>query len=225
MPLRHALSALALAVSLGGPLPALAQEAPSAPAAQASRPNVLIWMMDDVGFAQLSCFGGLVPTPNIDRVAKMGLRYSNYHTPPICSAARAALLTGRNSHSVHIGGHSAIARDYPGYDGRIPAGAGSIAENFRHAGYATFALGKWDHVPPAESTPAGPSRYWPLGQGFERFYGFMSAETHNFEPLLWQDNRPINRPPGQNYHLSADLADQAVAMIDRAARPNRRALS
>lgn len=220
MPLRHALSALALAVALGGPLPAAAQPAPQAAAAlpatvrEASQPNVLIWMMDDVGFAQLSCFGGLVPTPNIDRVARMGLRYSNYHTPPICSAARATLLTGRNSHSVHIGGHSAIARAYPGYDGKVPAGAGSIAENFRQAGYATFALGKWDHVPPAESTPAGPTRYWPLGQGFDRFYGFMSAETHNFEPLLWQDNRPVNRPPGQDYHVSADLADQAIAMID-----------
>lgn len=214
MPLPRVISAFALAAALGGPLPAMAQ-APAAPAERvAPRPNVLIWMLDDVGFAQLSCFGGQIPTPNIDRVARMGLRYANYHTPPVCSAARATLLTGRNSHSVHIGGHSAVARDYPGYDGKVPAGAGSIAENFRQAGYATFALGKWDHVPPAESTPAGPTRYWPLGQGFDRFYGFMSAETHNFEPLLWQDNRPLSRPPGEGYHLSADLADQAIAMVD-----------
>lgn len=221
MTIRRTLTALALATALLAPGALMAQAtAPSAPpapapAAQAqARPNVLVWMLDDVGFAQLSSFGGLVPTPNIDRVARMGLRYTNYHTPPVCSAARAALLTGRNSHSVHIGGHAAVARDYPGYDGKLPAGAGTIAENFRQAGYATFALGKWDHLPPSDMTPAGPYTYWPLRQGFDRFYGFLSAETNNFEPLLWNGNTPIARPTGASYHLSADLADQAIAMIE-----------
>jgi len=218
--LQHSLSAVAFTAALLSPLEAVAQA--GAPAVrstaavprEAARPNVLIWMLDDVGFAQLSCFGGLVPTPNIDRIAARGLRYTNYHTPPICSAARATLLTGRNSHSVHIGGHAAVARDFPGYDGRIPAGAGTIAENFRQAGYATFALGKWDHVPPGETTPAGPTGYWPLRQGFDRFYGFLAAETDNFDPLLWQDNAPTSRPEQPDYHLSADLADRAVAAIE-----------
>ena len=202
----------ALMAQAVAPSPAAPATAP-APAAQ-SRPNVLMWVLDDVGFAQLSSFGGIVPTPNIDRVAAMGLRYTNYHTPPVCSAARASILTGRNSHSVHIGGHTALARDYPGYDGLIPAGAGTVAENFRQAGYATFALGKWDHLPPGEMTPAGPYTHWPLRQGFDRFYGFLSAETNQFEPLLWNGNVPVNRPVGPSYHLSADLADQAIAMIE-----------
>lgn len=220
MNLRSTVSGAALLVAVAGgfPVALMAAQSPPVPSLpaqqQGSQPNVLVWMLDDVGFAQLSCFGGLVPTPNIDRVAKTGLRYTNYHTPPICSAARAALLTGRNSHSVHIGGHAAVARDHPGYDGKVPASAGTVAENFRQAGYATFALGKWDHVPPSESTPAGPMTYWPLQQGFERFYGFLAAETDNFEPLLWTDNAPANRPVGRNYHLSEDLADQAIAMID-----------
>lgn len=217
MRLRHAFSIIAL---VAGVFPALAVAAHAAAPAAATlerhtaRPNVLIWVMDDVGFAQLSGFGGLVPTPNIDRIARTGLRYVNYHTPPLCSAARASLLTGRNSHSVHVGGHAALARDHPGYDGRIPPGAGTIAENLRQAGYATFALGKWDHAPLDESTPAGPFTYWPLRQGFDRFYGFLAAETDNFEPLLWNDDAPVNRPPGENYHLSTDLADHAIAMLD-----------
>ena len=119
---------IALAIALSGPTPALAQSAvpPAAAVAQQNpatqRPNILVWMMDDVGFAQVSAFGGLVETPNIDRVAKMGLRYTNYHTPPICSAARASFLTGRMPHSVHIGGHATAARDLPGYDARIRRG-------------------------------------------------------------------------------------------------------
>jgi len=218
--LQHSISVVAIVAAILSPTAATAQSVPPPALSavpvpqQASRPNVLIWMLDDVGFAQLSCFGGLVPTPNIDRIARNGLRYTNYHTPPICSAARATLLTGRNSHSVHIGGHAAVARDFPGYDGRVPPGAGTIAENFRQAGYATFALGKWDHVPPSDSTPAGPTTYWPLRQGFDRFYGFLAAETDNFDPLLWQDNGPINRPDRTNYHLNADLADRAIAAIE-----------
>ena len=121
--------ALLAASVLAGAVPAAAQPAATAnpvpaaptPAQQQQRPNVLVWMMDDVGFAQLSCFGGLVQTPNIDRVAKVGLRYSNYHTAPVCSAARASFLTGRMPHSVGLGNHAATARPYPGYNGSVPA--------------------------------------------------------------------------------------------------------
>ena len=151
----------------------------SAPAEQQQRPNVIIWMLDDVGFAQLSCFGGLVATPYIDRVARMGLRYSNYHTAAICSASRAAILSGRNPHTVHLGGHAASARPFPGYDGHIPASAGSIAANLKQAGYRTYALGKWDHLPTGQASPAGPYNQWPAGQGFDHFYGFLAADADN----------------------------------------------
>lgn len=177
-------------------------------------PNILVWMMDDVGFAQVSSFGGLVETPNIDRVSGMGLRYTNYHTAPICSAARAAFLTGRNPHSVHIGGHATAARDFPGYDAHIPAGAGTIAANLREAGYLTVALGKWDHLPSFDASPAGPFTYWPTRQGFERFYGFLAADADNWHPTLISDTTPIPRPATANYHLSTDLADRAIAAID-----------
>jgi len=159
-------SIAALAAGLAGP--ALATDpAPQSlgsvkPAEQLQqRANVLGWMLDDVGFAQLSCFGGLIATPNIDRIAARGVRYSNYHTTPICSSSRAALLTGRNSHTVNMGGHNMFAREIPGYNGRIPASAGTLAENLRQAGYRTFALGKWDHLPVRDTSPSGPFTYWP----------------------------------------------------------------
>ncbi|MCW1429517.1 arylsulfatase [Novosphingobium sp. JCM 18896] len=229
MTLRRSIVALMLAgTALAGPALADPQNAtpraaPAASAQSQQRPNVLVWLMDDVGFAQVSCFGGLVETPNIDRVAAMGLRYSNYHTAPICSASRAALLTGRMPHSVHIGGHATAARDFPGYDAHIPAGAGTIAANLHAAGYATYAVGKWDHLPNGDVSTAGPFNYWATGQGFDRFYGFLSADTDNWEPQLVRDQTPIGRPQKPGYHLSADMADQAIAMIQSrgAADPQR----
>jgi hypothetical protein len=120
-------SVLTATPSKAEPESPIVQQSRAAPAKRhEQRPNVLIWMLDDVGFAQISSFGGLVQTPNIDRVAQAGLRYSNYRTAPICSASRAAILSGRMPHSVHIGGHAAAARDHPGHDARIPASAGSF---------------------------------------------------------------------------------------------------
>lgn len=188
---------------------------PAAPAQRDTRPNVLIWMIDDVGFGQLSCFGGLVQTPNIDRVANAGLRYTNYHTAPICSASRAAMLTGRNPHTVHIGGHATAAREgHVAHDAKIPAEDGTIAANLHVAGYATFALGKWDHLPNEEASPAGPFTRWAQGQGFDQFYGFMAADADQWNPVLYRGTTPVMKPRGTAYHLSVDLADQAVAMID-----------
>ncbi|MCC2601977.1 arylsulfatase [Sphingopyxis yananensis] len=183
------------------------------PAARQGSPNILIWMIDDMGFGQLSAYGGLVDTPNIDRVAAKGLRYANYHSTPICSASRASLLTGRNSHEVHIGGHSAMAIGFPGQDALVPRSAGTIAENLRQAGYRTYAVGKWDHLPPRDASAAGPFTYWPSGQGFDRFYGFLSYDADNFSPLLWSDHSPSPIPADDAYHLSGDMADQAIAMI------------
>lgn len=176
-------------------------------------PNVLVWMMDDVGFAQISSYGGLVETPNVDRVAKAGLRYANYYTAPICSASRAAFLGGRNTHTMHMGGHAAGARPFPGYDAKIPASAGSIAENLHQAGYRTFALGKWDHLLGQEATPAGPFNQWPAGQGFDHFYGFLAADADNWTPVLIKDKSPVATPDKPGYLLNDDLADQAIAMF------------
>lgn len=228
-PLKAACTGIALSVGLAASLAAANtvkaepnDGAISCKTAQTSaRPNILVWMLDDVGFAQLSAFGGLVSTPNIDRIASRGVRYSNYHTTPICSSSRAAFVTGRNAHTVNMGGHNAFARELPGYNGRIPAGAGTLAENLRQAGYATFALDKWDHLPIAESSPSGPFTYWPQGQGFDQFHGFMSSETDNFAPHLWRGNTIVN-PGREAYHLNDDLAAEAIAMLrsrDGAARP------
>jgi len=177
-------------------------------------PNVLVWMLDDVGYGQLSSYGGLVETPNIDRVANMGLRYTNYHTAPICSAARASLLTGRMPHTVHIGGHATAAMEWPGYDAHIPRGAGTIAENLKQAGYQTAALGKWDHLPNSHASPAGPFTYWPIGQGFDSFYGFLAADADHFNPVLIENNKGIATPTRSDYHLSEDLADRAIEFFN-----------
>lgn len=220
---------LLLAASMLCASPAIAQPAPERPPAPApqreARPNVLIWMLDDVGFAQLSSYGGLIATPNIDRVAKMGLRFTNYHTAPVCSAARASFLSGRMPHSIGMGNHAATARPYPGYNAQIPAAAGSLADNLKAAGYATVAIGKWDHLPAEEATPAGPFTQWPVGQGFERFYGFLAADTDNWHPLLVRDQSPVQRPPAAGYHLNHDFADEAIAAVHaRRAAPSLRPL-
>lgn len=212
------LAACAAASSLliGG-VPGLARAEGAAPAAAthaaAARPNILVWMLDDVGFAQLGSYGGLIDTPNLDAVARQGLRYTNYHATPICSASRAAFLTGRNPHAVHIGGHTVLAMPYPGYDGKIPASAGTLAANLREGGYITYAVGKWDHLPVSDISEAGPFTYWPSGQGFDRFFGFLSAETDQTGTLLWSDHSPVAAPTTDERHLTTVLADQAIGMI------------
>ncbi len=222
MAIRHRISKMAIVIAgaslFTGPVfaqepqPAMTSSTAEQPES-AQRPNVLVWMLDDVGFAQFSCFGGPVATPNIDRVAKMGLRYTNYRTASVCSASRASFLTGRMPHSVGIGSHSAVALPFPGYKGDVPPSAGTIAHNLRAGGYTTYAIGKWDHLLSEEQSPAGPFEKWPLGQGFDRFYGFLRADTDNWNPLLVQDNTFITKPDKPNYHLNIDMADQAIGMI------------
>ncbi|MGE0387881.1 MAG: arylsulfatase [Gammaproteobacteria bacterium] len=180
----------------------------------AGAPNVLIWMQDDAGFAHSRAYGGLVDTPTIDRLAAGGLRYTNFHTTALCSATRASLLTGRNSHAVGVGSHAAATAAYPGYDSRIPRSAATIARVLQTHGYATYALGKWDHLPSEHVTTSGPYTYWPTGQGFDRFYGFLAADADNFRPVMWLDQAPVDPARGRDdYHLSADLADRAIDWI------------
>jgi arylsulfatase len=218
MKLKPLVSILALVVAAHPGAALVAQTMPETasvqPAARPERPHVIIWMLDDVGFAQLSSFGGLIETPNIDRVANRGVRYTNYRTAPICSASRAALLTGRNPHSVHMGGHAGAPLPYPGYDGIVPASAGTIAANLKSAGYLTVALGKWDHLPSADMTQAGPFTLWPTGQGFDKFYGFIGADADNWQPVLIDGTSPVPTPAVADYHLNNDLADRAIAAFD-----------
>ena len=178
-------------------------------------PNVLFFILDDVGYGQPSCFGGLVDTPSIDRVAASGLRYANMHTTALCSPTRACVLTGRNHHSSGVACVMELTTGYPGYDGRMPFENGMLPEILLERGYNTFCVGKWHLSPSEENTAAGPFHRWPLGRGFERFYGFLGGETNQWYPDLKEDNRSTAQPklPKDGYHLSEDLADRAIGMV------------
>ena len=179
-----------------------------------SAPNVLIWMIDDAGFGHLGPYGGLIDTPTIDALAKRGLVYNNFHTTALCSPTRASLLSGRNHHAISVGSHAQSPSGFPGYWGRVPPSAATIAKVLQQTGYATFALGKWDHMPNEDTSPAGPFTYWPSGQGFDRFYGFLAAETDNFHPPMWSDHTPVDPSVGRpDYHLTTDMADRAIEWL------------
>jgi arylsulfatase A-like enzyme len=178
-------------------------------------PNVLFFVLDDVGYGQLSSFGGLVETPNIDRVAAQGLRYANMHTTALCSPTRSCVLTGRNHHSNGVACIMELATGFPGYDGRMSPAHGMLPEMLLDHGYNTFCLGKWHLSPSEENTAAGPFHRWPLGRGFERFYGFLGGETNQWYPDLTEDNSSTRAPrlPEDGYHLSEDLADNAIKLM------------
>ncbi len=178
-------------------------------------PNVVLIVLDDVGFAQLGCFGGGIETPNIDRLAADGLRYNRFHVTSICSSTRAALLTGRNHHAVGIGLTEETVLGFPGYTGRIPKSAATLARILRDHGYNTMAAGKWHLAANGEYSAAGPFVRWPLGLGFERYYGFLGAETNQWAPELVRDNTHVDPPrsPQEGYHLTEDLVDEAIRMI------------
>ena len=190
----------------------------------ADAPNVVLILLDDVGFGTCSTFGGPVPTPTVDRVARAGLRYNQFHTTALCSPTRAALLTGRNHHAVHMGGITEIANSFPGYDSAIPKEAATVAEILRGHGYSTGAFGKWHLAPSWEQSPAGPFDRWPTGMGFDRFYGIIGAEASHWEPAVYDQTTPIEPHLGRDdYHLTEDLADQAITWIQRqqASAPHR----
>ncbi len=188
---------------------------PERPTAPAGAPNVVMVVLDDVGFAQLGCFGSDIETPVFDALGDEGVRFSNFHTTAVCSATRASLLTGRNHHASGMGRVIEVATGFPGYNARIPAENGLLAEMLLPVGYATFAIGKWHLTPDDECHAAATRERWPLGRGFERFYGFMSGETHQFAPALVRDNHLVS-PSEQRtdgYHLTEDLVDQAIACV------------
>ena len=178
-------------------------------------PNVVVVLFDDLGFSHLNCFGSDMVTPNIDKLAGNGLRFSNFHVTPLCSPTRAALLTGRNHHTVGMRSIANFNTGYPHMTGRISESATTMGEVLREVGYTTFALGKWHLCPMDEASAAGPYDAWPLQRGFDRFYGFLDGETDQFAPDLVYDNHRVDPPAtaAEGYHLSEDLVDKAIEFI------------
>lgn len=195
------------------------------PAVGSGRPNVVLVVLDDVGFAQFGCYGSTLSTPTIDRLAAEGARSTGFHTTALCSPTRACLLTGRNHHTVGMRGVSNWNTGFPNMRGGISPDAATVAALLRDAGYATYAAGKWHLAPMEECSAAGPHTNWPLQQGFDRFYGFLQGETDQFHPELTLDNTHVDPPAGpeEGYHLSADVVDRAVGWIGdlTSVRPDR----
>jgi arylsulfatase A-like enzyme len=175
-------------------------------------PNVVVVLLDDVGYAQIGAYGSDIETPTFDRLASQGRRYANFHTTALCSATRACLLTGRNHHSNGMARVVELAAGFPGYNATIPKENGFLSEILRGNGYATFAVGKWHLTPATEMGAGSPRDKWPLGRGFDRYYGFMGGETDQYQPELVQDNQPTEPPrtPEEGYHLTEDLTDHAI---------------
>ncbi|MBX6391298.1 MAG: arylsulfatase, partial [Frankia sp.] len=178
-------------------------------------PNVVVILLDDLGFAQFGCFGSDIATPAVDRLAAGGLRYNRYHVTALCSPTRASLLTGRNHHAVGMGFLADLPTNAPGYTARIPRSAAALPRLLRDNGYNTMAVGKWHLLPRWERTPAGPFDRWPLGLGFERYYGFLRGDANHWAPELVRDNSYVEAPgrPEDGYHLTEDLADEAIRMV------------
>jgi len=177
-------------------------------------PNVLLILTDDVGFSASSTFGGAVPTPAMDRLARAGLRYTQFHTTALCSPTRAALLSGRNHHTSATGVVMELATGYPGYNSLMPKSSGTFAEVLRQNGYATAWYGKNHNVPDWQSSQAGPFDLWPTGLGFDYFYGFVGADTNQWAPALVEGIKPIEPPhDDKDYFFDRDMADKAIARV------------
>ncbi len=238
MKIKTMLAALGLVLGVALGLPAAAQEVlPHAPqpfkgkiartasestpdfpkptTAPKGAPNVLLIMTDDVGFAASSTFGGAIPTPTFDKLAKAGLRYNTFHTTALCSPTRSALITGRNHHTNATGVITEMGTGYPGYNSLMPKSSGTVGEILKQNGYNTAWFGKNHNVPDWQSSQAGPFDLWPTALGFERFYGFIGGDTDQWHPALFDGTNPIEAPHDPKYHFDADLADHAIAWIQQ----------
>lgn len=193
--------------------------------APAGAPNVLLVLLDDVGYGMASTFGGPVPTPHLQQLADAGLKYTRFHTTALCSPTRAALLAGRNHHSVGTGVIIEMGTGYPGYTGIIPRSTALVSEMLRDNGYATAMFGKWHNTPEPDISPSGPFDRWPTGLGFDYFYGFNQGETHQYYPVIYRNTTwtPQPKSPEQGYHFTADMTDEAIAWTRnvRAASPSK----
>ena len=176
---------------------------------------ILVILVDDMGYSDIGCYGGEIRTPNIDRLAAGGLRFTNFHTTSLCSPTRAALLTGRNHHAVNNGVITEFATAFDGYNSVIPRSAATVAQVLQQNGYSTGCFGKWHNTPATETTAIGPKDRWPTGYGFDFFYGFLAGETDQYHPDLIDDNHqiPVPRTPEEGYHLMEDMTDKAIKWI------------
>lgn len=191
------------------------QNFPKAVSAPKGAPNVVLIMLDDVGFGQLGVNGGLIPTPYLDQLSKEGLLYNNFHTTSVCSPTRAALMTGRNQHEVGFGTITEMSTGYPGYNSIIPKEAATLPEVLRLNGYNTALFGKWHNTPDWVVNQSGPMDLWPTGLGFEHFYGWFGGETSQYQPQLWRNTNPVEPPYSykDGYHLTEDLTAQATSWV------------
>ena len=188
---------------------------PQPVAAPHGAPNVLVILLDDVGFGNTSTFGGLIPTPNLDRLASEGLKYNRFHTTAICGPSRAALLTGRNHHECGNGFLMEWATGYPNYSTMLPRETATIGAVLKDNGYNTWWFGKNHNTPDWETTVAGPFDRWPTGMGFEYFYGFNAGETHQYYPVIFENTVPVepDKTPQEGYHFMTDMTDRAIARM------------
>ena len=188
---------------------------PAPTRARKGAPNVLFVVLDDTGFGQLGCYGSPIATPNFDALAEDGLRFNNMHTTALCSPSRACIVTGRNHHSNGMACITEFATGYPGYNGIMPFENGMLSEMLLEHGYGTYMVGKWHLTPSVYETAAGPYDRWPLGRGFQRFYGFLGGDTSQWYPDLVYDNHPVEPPktPEEGYHLTEDLVDKSIEFI------------
>lgn len=201
-----------------------ARPVPVPDAQSATRPpNVVVVLLDDVGFGAPATFGGVIETPTLDRLAAQGLRYNRFHTTAICSPTRASLLTGRDPHVTGVGTVLNSAFDHPAYRGVLREETAGVATILQGHGWSTACIGKWHLAPAWESSQVGPFDRWPTGQGFDTFYGFLGGETHQYEPTLYEGTRPVERPDREDYHLTEDLVERSIEWVrmQRAMTPER----
>src|SRR5215471_4053432 len=185
------------------------------PMAPPGSPNVVYIVLDDVGFSAMEPFGGMIETPNINRIADRGLTYTNFHTTALCSPTRSCLMTGRNHTTNGMATITEAASGYPSSNGHIPFECGTIAEVLGESGFNTYMVGKWHLTAEDEMNLASRKSQWPVGRGFERFYGFLGAETNQWYPDLTYDNHHVEQPatPEEGYHFSVDITDKALSFI------------
>jgi arylsulfatase len=176
-------------------------------------PNVVLVLIDDMGFGQPSAFGGAISMPTLDRIASQGLRYTNFHTAALCSPSRAALLTGRNHHTNNTGAVQDVATAFPGQTGKRPPTVAPLAEILRLNGYSTAAFGKWHLTPLWETSTSGPFDLWPTRSGFEKYYGFIGGEANQWAPLLYDGTLEVEIPSDPRYHVTTDLASRAIQWV------------
>lgn len=202
------------------------QEAwPKLPTPAPDAPNIIVILLDDVGFGQTSTFGGLIPTPNFDKLASEGLRYNRFHTTAICGPSRAALLTGRNHHDAGNGFLMEWATGFPNYNTMIPRSTATVGEVLRDNGYTTWWYGKNHNTPDWETSVSGPFDRWPTGMGFDYFYGFNAGETHQYYPVIFENTTPVepNKTPQEGYHFMTDMTDKAIQRMkySKSVTPNK----